>query len=52
MPKRLSKSETHIMGDEKGRLLMCHLGVKNAKKVAHRMWKYLQREEKRQKEMK
>lgn len=48
MPKRMGKEAVHIQGDRMAESLMCNLGVKNAKKIAHRMWKFLQKEQKRQ----
>lgn len=50
MPKRMGKCEVHRQGDRMAESLMCNVGVKNAKKLAHRMWRYLRDEDKRQTE--
>lgn len=48
--KRMSKGDINFLGLKKAQALMCGLGVRNAKQVAHYMWKWLRDEEKRQKE--
>lgn len=48
--KRMTKSDVNFMGLKKAQALMCSLGVRDAKQVAHYMWVWLRDEEKRQKE--
>lgn len=48
--KRFSNIEVEIEAHSRAELMMCNYGVKNAERIAYRVWKWLKTEKKRQKE--
>jgi hypothetical protein len=46
----MTKLEIHMAAEAKMKKTMCHLGIRDAKKVLYAAWKLAQAEEKRQKE--
>ncbi|KKN02456.1 hypothetical protein LCGC14_1117330 [marine sediment metagenome] len=48
--KKLNNIEVEIAAEYTAKAWMCNHGVKNAKRIAYKTWKWLKAEEKRQKE--
>jgi hypothetical protein len=47
----MSKLDIHLLAEKLMKKVLCGHGLKNGKKIAHRMWKMFQEEETRQKKL-